>query len=84
MNDCHSCLYMRKWASFPASLSHDIYAAYLNIFFYKTTHICDRSAIEIDESENFQDNFIHTYHFSLVKIQRNENRSPTEIHNEEC
>lgn len=49
--------------------------------FNKNTHTHERSAIEIDEKKNIQDNFIHTLLFSLIKIQRNENTFLIEIYN---
>lgn len=53
-------------------MSQDICAALLTIF-NKNNHTCERGAIEIDERENFQDNFILPLSFFIGRIHRNEN-----------
>lgn len=52
------------------------------MIFDKNKHTCERSVVEIDETENIQGNFIHIpyYYFSLKKIHRKENRFLTEIY----
>lgn len=41
------------------SLSQDILCCIFGRFLIKNKHTCKRSVIEIDERQNFQDNFIH-------------------------
>lgn len=64
------------------SLSKYTNAAHLDDF-DKNTHTCEKSAIEIDARENFQDISMDT--LSIFHSEhKNENRFLPEICNEEC
>lgn len=50
--------------------------------FKKNSQTLERSAIDIDEKENYQNKFIQTLSFSFVQIHKNEKRLPMEIYHE--
>lgn len=71
-------IYMYLLESVPRYFS-STFGQFFCSFFYKNTHTCEISAVEIIERNNFQDNFIDTLSSFIWKNTQERKQIPLEF-----